>query len=235
MTDRKKPRKASRSQRGRAKTTTRAPRLSNQQARFVDEYLSQLPYNATAAYGRAGYKATGQAARTAAARLLKQPAVQAAIAEARAQEAAKFAVSRESVLAELAKIAFFDPRRLYHDDGSLKHPNEMDEYAVASLVQMETEEEYADLPTEEELEDQPNGGKLKRRSKRRVAIGRSAKVRWSDKRAALDSIIRMMGYAKDNSTLGTPENPIQVMLADMAGRKSALSPVATPLPDDEDA
>ena len=234
MADRKKPKKASRSTGARAPKRARKPRLSEQQERFVHEYLSLWPRNATAAYGRAGYHATGQAARTAASRLLKQPAVAAAIEEHRQEEATRLAVSRESVLAEYAKIAFSDPRRLFREDGSLKNLEEMDDATAAALVQMEIEEEYADIEPEVELEPQAHGGKLKRRAKRRIAVGRTAKIKWGDKRAALDSIVRMMGYAKDNSTLGTPQNPFQMMLADMASRKSALTPIETPEEDDDE-
>lgn len=226
MTGRKKPRKASRSKRTPA--TQSRLRLSKQQALFVGEYLSVLPYNATAAYARAGYKATGAAARTGAARLLKQPAIQAAIDAARAEDASRYAVSRESVLAEYAKIAFGDVRKLFRDDGGLKHPTELDDRTAALVQNFEVQEEYEDLKPDEELEPQPHGGKLRRRAAVRVAVGRTAKVKLSDKRAALDSIVRMMGYAKDNSTLGTPQNPIVMMLADMAGRKSALTPVIEP-------
>ncbi|TDW63112.1 terminase small subunit [Novosphingobium sp. PhB55] len=234
MADRKKPTKASRSKGARAPKKARKPRISEQQERFVLEYLSVFPRNATAAYERAGYRASGQAARTAASRLLKQPAVATAIEEHRQAEAARLSVSKESVLAEYAKIAFSDPRRFFREDGSLKHPEEMDDSSAAALVQLEVEEEYADLPAEEELEAQAHGGKLKRRAKRRIAIGRTTKIKWSDKRAALDSIVRMMGYAKDATPLGTPENPVHMLLADMASRKSALTPVETPEADDDD-
>ncbi|WP_251278282.1 terminase small subunit, partial [Enterobacter hormaechei] len=52
--------------------------LQDQQRRFADEYL--VDFNGTAAYMRAGYKATGAAASAAAARLLANPKVQAYLA-----------------------------------------------------------------------------------------------------------------------------------------------------------
>ena len=232
MSDRNRPKKASKPKAKRPRATTSLT-LSAQQERFVLEYLGSFPRNATAAYERAGYRATGAAARSAAARLLKQPAVAHAIAQARNADAAAFQVDRERVLAEYAKIAFADPRKLFHDNGTLKHPVELDDATAASLVQFELEEEYEDLKPDEELEPQAHGGKLKRRAAVRVAVGRTAKVKWADKRAALDSIVRLMGWAKDNSTLGTPQNPVVMMLQDMQGRSSALTPVDNPDDDDD--
>jgi len=225
MTQGKKPKKASRS--GRPKNAA-TQRLSMQQERFVHEYLAELPHNATAAYARAGYTATGSAARTAAARLLKQPAIQAAIATIRAKDAAKFEVTRERVLEEYAKLAFVDPRKYFRDDGSLKHPTEMDEASAAALQQFEVEEEYIGDEPDTDLEGQPHGGALKRQHAKTLAVGRTAKIKWSDKKSALDSIVNLMGWKKEEkSPLGTAENPLTMIVKDMQGRRSALTPVAT--------
>lgn len=195
--------------------------------------MAEQPYNATAAYKRAGYRAEGQAARTAAARLLKQPAIQAAIAAIRARTAEKFEVTRERVIAEYAKMAFVDPRKFFRDDGTLKHPTEMDDGTAAALQQFEIEEEYEDIP-EREDEAQPHGGQLKRTRKRRTAVGQTAKIKWSDKRAALDSIVNLMGWKKEPAQLGTPQNPLTMIVQEMQGRKSALTPSLTPSHDEDD-
>lgn len=231
MTKGKKPKAASR--KGRPKNAA-TQRLSMQQERFVHEYLAETPHNATAAYARAGYMATGQAARTAAARLLKQPAIQAAIAELRARDAAKFEVTRARVLEEYAKIAFADPRKFFRDDGTLKHPTELDDATAAALQQFEVEEEYIADEPETELEGQPHGGALKRQHGKTLAVGRTAKIKWSDKRSALDSIVNLMGWKKEEKNpLGSPENPITMVVKEMQGRKSALIPVAVHEDDEE--
>ena len=80
MSNGRKPRKASRSKGRPAEAQALSPRME----RFVLEYLAE-PQSAAAAYSRAGYKAQGDAARTAAARLLKHPAVGAGLEAARAE------------------------------------------------------------------------------------------------------------------------------------------------------
>lgn len=203
-----------------------------QQERFVHEYLAETPHNATAAYGRAGYKATGQAARTAAARLLKQPAIQAAIAAIRARDAAKFEVTRERVLEEYAKLAFFDPRKFYNDDGSLKLPTELDDVTAAALQGYDVEEEFIGDDPDVELESQSHGGALKRQHAKTLAVGRTVKIKFGKKKDALDSIVNLMGWKKEPAQLGTPENPLTMIVQDMKGRRSTLSPVSTS-PDDD--
>jgi phage terminase small subunit len=227
-----KPKKASRKS-GRPKNAD-TQRLSIMQERFVHEYLATTPHNATAAYARAGYQATGQAARTAAARLLKQPAIQAAIATLREKDAAKFEITRERVLEEYAKLAFVDPRKFFGEDGTLKHPTELDDGTAAALVQFEIEEEFIGDEPDTELEAQPHGGGLKRQHAKTLAIGRTAKIKWSGKKEALDSIVNLMGWKKEPAPLGTPENPLTMIVQDLQGRRSALTPLSAPLDDDDD-
>lgn len=208
--------------------------LSMRRERFIQEYLADPEHNATAAYMRAGYTGTGQAARTAAARLLRHPEVKAAIAAERERVARKFEVTRERVLAEYAKLAFLDPRKFFREDGTLKHPTELDDGTAAGLHQFEIEEEYGEETPAVEMEGQPHGGALKRQHAKTLAIGRTAKIKWSDKKAALDSIVKMMGYAKDESALGTAENPLTMIVRDMNGRQSALVPAAQFVDDGDD-
>lgn len=224
--------KAKKAARGRKPANAATADLRMRRERFVQEYLADPERDATAAYRRAGYAATGQSARTAASRLLRQDDVQAAIAAVRERDARKFDVSRDRVLAEYAKIAFHDPRRFFRDDGTLKHPTEMDEATAAALQGFEVEEDYGEEPPELELEGQPHGGALKRKRAKTVAIGRSAKIKWSDKRAALDSIVKLMGYAKGDD-LGTKDNPVRMIVEQMQGRQTALLPALAPDEDDD--
>jgi phage terminase small subunit len=79
------------------------------QCRFVEEYLVDL--NATQAAKRAGYSARSAASRGS--KLLRNPAVAAAIEKAQAKRAQRTRVSADRVVTELAKVAFGDPRRLF--------------------------------------------------------------------------------------------------------------------------
>ena len=83
--------------------------MTPRQHRFVEEYLVGL--NATQAARRAGYSAKSAAGRGS--RLLRNPAVAAAIEKAQDLRAARTQVSADRVVTELAKVAFGDPRRLF--------------------------------------------------------------------------------------------------------------------------
>lgn len=71
--------------------------------RFAEEYLVDL--NATAAYKRAGYKAIGNAAETAAARLLRNVQVQEFIQAGREKASKKTLVTVEFVINGLKDVA----------------------------------------------------------------------------------------------------------------------------------
>lgn len=160
--------------------------LTPKQQRFVDEYLTDL--NATQAAIRTGYSA--KTANVMASQLLTKANIAKAIQNAREKTAAKLEVTRERVLEELAKMAFLDPRRFYKEDGSVKSVPDMDADTAAALVGFEVDEIKigADGPV----------------------VGQTKKVKWSDKRAALDSINRMMGWNQDKLKLqGDEDAPLQ--------------------------
>lgn len=75
--------------------------MTPKQRRFVEEFLIDL--NASAAARRAGY------AEGSAWRVVRRPAVAAAIAEAQAARAERTRVTADKVVTELAKVAFGDP------------------------------------------------------------------------------------------------------------------------------
>ena len=87
---------------------TPRPRTPRQR-RFVEEYLVDL--NATRAAKRAGYSAKSATGRGS--KLLRNPAVAAAIEKAQEKRAARTRVSADRVVTEIAKVAFGDPRRLF--------------------------------------------------------------------------------------------------------------------------
>jgi phage terminase small subunit len=174
--------------------------LEPRQQRFVDEYLIDL--NGTQAYMRV-YGCSEKAARTNAARLLTNAGIQAAIAAGRAKTAATLGLTRERVLAEYAKLAFFDMRQAYHDSGALKLPHELDEDAAAAIAAYETVE--------------MSGGD------REAPPLLVRKIKWADKRAALDSIMKAQGWNK--SDVGTAENPLVVRDISDAERAVRMSRV----------
>jgi phage terminase small subunit len=83
-------------------------KLTPKQARFVEEYLTDL--NATQAAIRAGY--SEKTAPVIASQNLKKVNVQAAIQAAQLKLSEKTGITQERVLNELSKIAFADQRRV---------------------------------------------------------------------------------------------------------------------------
>lgn len=106
--------------------------LTPKQSAFVREYLVDL--NATAAYKRAGYIAKGNAAEVNATRLLRNAQVQAEIQMAMNQRAQRNDITADRVLKEIARLAFFDPRRLLNGDGTPKAIHELDDDTAAAVA-----------------------------------------------------------------------------------------------------
>lgn len=121
--------------RGHGPNTSRdADGLLASEAVFVLEYLKDS--NATQAAIRAGY--SPRSAKVTGCKILAQPHVRAAMERKRAKLAASLEISAERVLLELARIAFFDVRRLYDDNGRLKRMSELDDDTAAALASVET-------------------------------------------------------------------------------------------------
>ncbi|MFG1206907.1 terminase small subunit [Xanthobacter flavus] len=173
--------------------------LTKKQAEFVREYLVDL--NATQAAIRAGY--SKRTARFMAAENLAKPNIAAAVEAAMAERAARTEITADRVLRELAKLAFFDIRKAFRPDGSLKPLNEMDDETAASIAGLEVSE-FTD----------GDGG----------AIGYLKKIKIADKRAALVDIGRHLGMWNDKLTLkGDAENPMTVFIKQMQG--TSIQPV----------
>lgn len=85
--------------------TARPRPLNPRRLRFVAEYLVDL--NASAAYQRV-YSARGNAAEVNAGQLLRNPQIQAAVAEGQAKRAARTGITQDRVLTEVSLLAFSD-------------------------------------------------------------------------------------------------------------------------------
>ncbi len=119
---------------------TALQRLPAKRQLFVAEYLVDL--NGAQAAIRAGYSA--KAAKGQARRLLADPAVQAAVAEAFAGRMERTQASADAVVEELSRIAFADVRRVatwgeegvrFHDSDEL---TEADARTIESVEETET-------------------------------------------------------------------------------------------------
>jgi phage terminase small subunit len=146
--------------------------LTAKQEQFVAEYLIDL--NATQAAIRAGY--SEKTAGSQGFDLLKKPEIQAAIAAAQQKRAERTEITQDRVLQELARIAFFDLRKLYREDGSLKAMHELDDDAAAVLAGVDV------------VETKGGEGHIPEFTK---------KVKIPDKVGALGLAMRHLGMLKD--------------------------------------
>jgi len=156
--------------------------LSDKQAKFVEEYLVDL--NATQAAIRAGYSAKN--ANKIGPENLVKLGIQEAISKYREHIAKESDVTPEKIISEYAKIAFLDPRRFYDDDGHLIPVQNLPAEVAATLTGLEINV----LGNDEHLK----------------------KIKWSDKKSALDSLARTFGMFVDKTQLsgkdGAPLIPV---------------------------
>jgi phage terminase small subunit len=89
-------------------------------------------------------------------------------------------ITAERVIAEYAKLAFFDPRKLFNTDGTPKDITELDDDTAAALAGLDVQDVYEGYGED------------------RRFIGYTKKYKLSDKRAALDSIAKCLGMFKEN-------------------------------------
>jgi phage terminase small subunit len=177
-----------------ASSAAKAPRnagggLTPKQKRFVDEYLIDL--NATQAATRAGYSA--RTANEQGARLLAKVSVRSAVSAAKQKRAERTEITADRVLREYAKLAFLDPRAFFDDAGHLIDVAKLPADVAAALAGM-------DVTTERVGEDEEG----------RPQYAQIRKVKFTDKKGALDSIARHLGMFNDKlAVTGANGGPVQ--------------------------
>ena len=120
-------------------------------------------------------------------------------------------ITQDRVLKELARIAFFDLRKLYREDGSLKSMHELDDESAAVLAAVDVVETKgnAAIGGEDGLRHVPEYVK---------------KVKIPDKVGALGLAMRHLGMLKDKTELSGPNGgPMQLTMEQItANPKSRL-------------
>jgi phage terminase small subunit len=110
-----------------------ARKLRKQEKEFVEGYLQ---CGSIVKAGRmAGFRSVH-----AAYDLWRDPAVARELAQRHGELMARLGVTTDRVIAERAAIAFFDPRTIFDDDGSILPIKEWPDNAAAALASMDIEE-----------------------------------------------------------------------------------------------
>ena len=171
--------------------------LTPKQARFAAEYLKD--FNALQAAIRAGYsaKTAGQAGY----RLLKHVQVQQMIAPKRDEAVAeraeainRMALSAERTRLEIARLSYFDPRKLFRANGEPVPVHELDDDSAACIAGLEVLEQYEGS------------------GKDRVFVGYLKKYKIADKNAALEKAAKIDGlYEKDNKQKSSYEDALRAL------------------------
>lgn len=118
-----------------AKTEGGIMALNDRQLRFTYEYM--VDHNATQAAIRAGYSA--KTAYSQGQRLLKKVEIRKVIGEATERQNCRIEITADRVLQEIAKIAFFDPRKLFDRYGNPKGINEIDDDTAAAIAGLDVD------------------------------------------------------------------------------------------------
>lgn len=149
--------------------------LTKMQEAFCQAYVCTAPfYSAQEAALQAGYSASIAKDAT---RILRSEAVAARIQELRDETAMRNHITIDDIINQLCKIAFFDPRTLYYEDGTAKPITELDPIAAAAVAGFDVEELQISTP---------GGGKMK--------IGEKFKYRMKDGLAAMQQLTTALGY-----------------------------------------
>ena len=155
--------------------------------RFVNEYLIDL--NATQAAIRAGY--SKKTAKVTGAENLTKPDIQAFLSERMKARERRTEITQDRVLAEYAKLAFLDPRRFYDEHGALKPVHLLDADVAAALVGVDVVDSF---------------------DKESEAVTTTKKIKFVDKKGALDSVARHLGMFVDRREVSGPNGgPVQNM------------------------
>ena len=106
--------------------------MTNSQKRFCDEYL--IDFNATRAY-KAAYKSCrkDETANVNGSKLLRNTKVQEYIAEKQQEMQERNKITQDTIIQELAKIALFNIKDIYNEDGTLKKVTELDDDTATAI------------------------------------------------------------------------------------------------------
>lgn len=109
--------------------------LSPQQDRFVTEYMQNFDSYKSAII--AGY--SPWYAKTASASLLRNPKVRAEVNRRKIQDRDRYADLDDKIIRSWERLAFYDPKGIFNDDGSLKPISEIDDDVMFAIEGIDTE------------------------------------------------------------------------------------------------
>lgn len=195
------PKKSKAKAKPKAKASNTQEVAEHRRKRFVEAYLANGG-NATQAAIAAGY--ARRSATVTGSRMLRQADVMATLKERRAVVIEKMELTTERTLREIARVAYFDPRKMFHEDGTPKGITELDDDTAAAIAGLDVLEEFDGTGQD------------------RVLIGHIKKYKIADKNSALEKAMKHLGeYEKDhkqqNLLAGLPREVALALVAKLGG------------------
>lgn len=186
-------------------TGARVNGLLPKQAKFVAEYL--ISGNATKAAMAAGYSA--KTAHVIGQENLKKPVIASLLAQKQSEIAARqderlaaMELTEERIRRETARIAFFDPRKMFASDGRPLDITELDDDTAACIVGLEVVEEFVGS------------------GENRVKTGEIKKYKIADKNTSLERAAKILAmFGEDNRQKG---NPLLALIAHLGGSTAKI-------------
>jgi phage terminase small subunit len=167
---------------------------------FVEEYIAN-GRNGRQAYLKVYTSTTNEGtAAVEACKLLKNPNVSAYLEEREQELRAKYRLSTDDVIKNLSQSLYFDPRKLYKPDGSLKSITDLDEDTIVGLAAVEVVEMAGGLKIDTESGPQ------------HVPMF-TKKLKWHDKTAIREQAMKHLGlFSKDKDPALPPTVNVSVKL-----------------------
>jgi len=191
--------------------------LTAKQRRFCDHMLADPDENRFNAYKKAGYNGADKNVPMAASRLMQNKTVRAYMYLRRQRLRRNSQIKEQHLLDELACIAFFDPADLFDEDGRLRTIHEVPQAARKAIAQLDVFTEYEG------------------RGSNRVAIGTTTRVKFVDKKGAIDSLARILGLFQQDKIDTDGVAKLMALVADSRGgstigRLNTISETGRPIP-----
>jgi phage terminase small subunit len=158
--------------------------LTAKQEIFANEYLIDL--NVTRAYKSAYKVKNDNVAAVNGQRLLRNAKVLAFVSERQKKLSERLEITQEMVLDGYRKLAFYDARKFWDSNGNLRSIPDLDNETAFALAGFEVMEE--------------KGGDGKGTQ---IVLGYTKKIKMSDRKSALDSICRVLGYNSPEKVANT--------------------------------
>ena len=179
--------------------------MTNAQKRFADEYLIDL--NATRAY-KVAYPncKKDETARANSSRLLTNANIQNYISEKQKEIEKRTEVTQDMVVQELAKIAFFNIKDIYTENGTLKQIKDIDDNTSKAIASVKTLQKAGSMKINVNMQGQDEDIPLEHIEEQTIEF------RTNDKVKALELLGKHLGMFNDVNV--NMKNAIQVELVD---------------------